>query len=96
MALQELLGGTAVLLTRGADGMTVFRDGHEPLHVLAMARNVFDVTGADDSVVSVLSLALAAGASLMEAAELANRAGGLAVGKVGTALTTSKELLEAC
>src|SRR5262249_42774843 len=62
--LVEVFGGTAVLITRGAEGMSLFRNGHPPLHIAAVSRNVFDVTGAGDTVVSALAMALAAGLTL--------------------------------
>ena len=76
------------LITQGEDGMTLFRRGHEPLHLSALARDVYDVTGAGDTVISTLSLALGAGADLATAARLANMAAGLAVEQVGTTVIT--------
>ncbi len=90
--LTDLLTGSAVLITRGAEGMTLFQKGIEPIHIPAMARHVFDVTGAGDTVVSTLALALAAGATLEEAANLANYAAGVVVGKFGTATISLEEL----
>lgn len=92
--LSRLLEGIALLVTRGPQGMTLFLDGLQTIHIPAVARNVFDVTGAGDTVVSTLALALAAGAALEDAARLANRAAGLVVEKVGTATVTRDELLE--
>ncbi len=89
------LGCRAVLLTRGESGMSLYERGRRPLHVPAAAREVFDVTGAGDSVIAALSLALAAGASLADAAALANAAAGVVVGKLGTAQATPAELLQA-
>ena len=91
--LLELLPGSAVLVTRGAEGMTLFRKGHLPVHIASAARSVFDVTGAGDTVASTLALALAAGAPLERAATVATRAAGIVVGKVGTAHVTPQELL---
>jgi D-beta-D-heptose 7-phosphate kinase/D-beta-D-heptose 1-phosphate adenosyltransferase len=76
------------LITQGEDGMTLFRRGEEPLHLSALARDVYDVTGAGDTVISTLSLALGAGADLVTAARLANMAAGLAVEQVGTTIIT--------
>jgi D-beta-D-heptose 7-phosphate kinase/D-beta-D-heptose 1-phosphate adenosyltransferase len=97
---QKLLGSIdcrAVLVTRGEEGMTLFtnggRDGDEVTHIPTVAREVYDVTGAGDTVVATLALALASGASLEEAAVLANHAAGVVVGKVGTASVTKDELL---
>jgi rfaE bifunctional protein kinase chain/domain len=83
----------AVLVTRGEEGMTLFTDGGEVTHIPTVAREVYDVTGAGDTVVATLALALATGASLTEAAVLANHAAGVVVGKVGTATVTREELL---
>jgi D-beta-D-heptose 7-phosphate kinase/D-beta-D-heptose 1-phosphate adenosyltransferase len=65
----------------------------EPVYVETAAREVYDVTGAGDTVIATLATALAAGASMLEAAHLANHAAGIVVGKVGTATATSTELL---
>jgi D-beta-D-heptose 7-phosphate kinase/D-beta-D-heptose 1-phosphate adenosyltransferase len=86
------LDGTALLLTRGADGISLFTSTADPVHIPAVAREVYDVTGAGDSVVSTLTLALAAGASLEDGARLANEAAAIAVGKVGTAAVGHEEL----
>ena len=94
--LVELLGETAVLITRGPQGMSLFRSRADALHIAAVARNVFDVTGAGDTVIATLAMALAAGARLEEAVELANRAAGIAVGKRGTATVLPEELWTAC
>ena len=92
--LSGILEGSALLITRGSQGMSLFLNGAEAVHILAVARNVFDVTGAGDTVVSTLALALAAGATLEDAARLANLAASIVVGKVGTATVTRDELLE--
>jgi D-beta-D-heptose 7-phosphate kinase/D-beta-D-heptose 1-phosphate adenosyltransferase len=91
----SLLGCRAVLVTRGEHGMSLFERGRPPLHVLTAAREVFDVTGAGDSVIATMALALAAGASLPEAAVLANCAAGVVVGKLGTAQASPEEVLAA-
>jgi rfaE bifunctional protein kinase chain/domain len=91
--LTRLLPGSALLITRGAEGMALFQDGSPPVHIPTVARAVFDVTGAGDTVVGTLTLALAAGAPLVEAARLANQAAGIVVGKVGTTTVTPDELL---
>jgi D-beta-D-heptose 7-phosphate kinase/D-beta-D-heptose 1-phosphate adenosyltransferase len=93
--LLSLLGCRAVLVTRGENGMSLFERGRPPLHVPTAAREVFDVTGAGDSVVATMALALAAGARLAEAAVLANCAAGVVVGKVGTAQASPDEVLAA-
>ena len=89
----SLLSCRAALVTRGEHGMSLFERGRAPLHVEAAAREVFDVTGAGDSVIATMALALAAGASLAEAAMLANEAAGVVVGKLGTAQASPAELL---
>ncbi len=87
------LGCRAVLVTRGERGMSLLERGRRPVHVPASAREVFDVTGAGDSVIATMTLAVVAGATLPEAAVLANGAAGVVVGKVGTAQATPDELL---
>ncbi len=82
-----------LLITRGEHGMTLFEDGRRAVQIEAAAREVFDVTGAGDTVISALTLALAAGAALREAAMIANHAAGIVVGKIGTAAVTPSELL---
>ncbi|HMU74320.1 MAG TPA: D-glycero-beta-D-manno-heptose-7-phosphate kinase [Elusimicrobiota bacterium] len=85
----------SVLITRGERGMSLYREGKPPLHIPSQAREVFDVTGAGDTVISTLSLALAAGANLEDAARLSNAAAGVVVGKLGTATVSPAELLAA-
>jgi rfaE bifunctional protein kinase chain/domain len=92
--LRRKVGGGAVVVTRGADGMTVFEDDGEGLDVPTVAREVFDVQGAGDTTIAALALALRAGASLLEAAVLANAAAGVVVGKVGTATASRDEVRE--
>lgn len=93
--LQEILGGPAVLITRGEAGMTLIDADGSAVHVPTMALEVYDVTGAGDTVIATLALALAAGASMREAAMLSNIAAGVVVGKVGTATLTADELIDA-
>ena len=93
--LTEILDGSAVLITRGPQGMSLFRTGMAPVHFPSVAQAIFDVTGAGDTVISTLALALAAGAALEQAAHLANWAAGIVVGKVGTTAVTLEELLNA-
>jgi D-beta-D-heptose 7-phosphate kinase/D-beta-D-heptose 1-phosphate adenosyltransferase len=83
----------ALLITRGEAGMALFEREREPLLIPTMAREVFDVTGAGDTVVATLALGLAAGLDFTEAAVLANSAAGIVVGKLGTATVTPAELL---
>jgi rfaE bifunctional protein kinase chain/domain len=85
------LGLNALLITRSEEGMTLYREG-ERLHVPAVAREVYDVSGAGDTVIAVLGVMLAGGASFAEAVELANKAAGIVVGKLGTAVVHSEEL----
>jgi len=82
----------ALLVTRGERGMSLFRRGASPAHLPAKAKEVFDVTGAGDTVISVLAAALAAGSPLADATALANLAAGIVVGKLGTASVTAEEL----
>jgi D-glycero-beta-D-manno-heptose-7-phosphate kinase len=89
--LRRSLQFQALLLTRSEEGMTLFDDEGE-LHVPAVAREVFDVTGAGDTVIATLATMLAAGLSLREAVPIANRAGGIVVGKFGTATVNYTEL----
>ena len=92
--LQRKLEVSAVLVTRGEQGMSLFEDGRVT-HIPAVAKEVYDVTGAGDTVVAALGLALTSGASLKEAAVIANHAAGVVVGKAGTATASRQELLEA-
>lgn len=92
--LREELGLAALLLTRSEEGMTLYekdKRSHEP----ARAREVFDVSGAGDTVIATLGVMLGAGAPLREAVGVANRAGGIVVGKLGTAVVQPRELLAA-
>ncbi|MGE9294141.1 MAG: bifunctional heptose 7-phosphate kinase/heptose 1-phosphate adenyltransferase [Puniceicoccales bacterium] len=83
-----------LVVTLGADGMLVCDEGKVAHRIPTVAREVFDVSGAGDTVISTLTLALAAGASVEEAAHLANRAAGIAIGKLGTATVTPQEILD--
>jgi len=84
-----------VLITCGKDGMVLFESGKVPHRIAADVRQVFDVSGAGDTVLAVLGLALASGASFQQAAALANVAAGVVVGKVGTASVSAEELAKA-
>ena len=92
--LRKLRCGAA-LVTRGEAGMTLFEEGRRPVHIPTAAREVFDVTGAGDTVIATVALALCAGARLGEAAMLANHAAGVVVGKLGTATASPEEILAA-
>lgn len=83
----------AALITRGEEGMSLFTSGGEMTHIPTVAREVYDVTGAGDTVIATLAVALAAGASFAEAAVLANHAAGVVVGKLGTAAVARDELM---
>jgi len=91
--LLDRLGLKALLMTRGEEGMSLYESSGAVTHIPAVAREVFDVTGAGDTTIGVFSLSLAAGASFREAAFLANQAAGIAVGKVGTATVSREELM---
>lgn len=85
----------ALLITRGDRGMTLLQVNDPPLHIPARAREVFDVTGAGDTVIAVMAAAMAAGETLANAATLANIAAGIVVGKLGAATVTVAELQDA-
>ena len=91
--IREKLGCDAVLITRGDRGMLLLGADGEPVYVETAAREVYDVTGAGDTVIAALAGALATGATMLEAASLANHAAGIVVGKVGTATATAVELM---
>jgi len=92
LALLNDLQLEALLVTRGEKGMTLLQPNQPPLHLPTLAREVFDVTGAGDTVISTLAASLAAGADFSEATVLANQAAGLVVGKLGTATINQQEL----
>ena len=94
-ALRIELELEALLITRSEKGMTLIREGHEPLHLPTRAREVYDVTGAGDTVIGMLGLALAADHGFPEAMTLANLAAGLVVAKPGTATLSIAELYTA-
>jgi rfaE bifunctional protein kinase chain/domain len=89
--LRETLALQGLLVTRSEEGMTLF-DAQGALHVTAQAREVFDVTGAGDTVIATLAAMVAAGLGLREALPIANKAGGIVVGKFGTATVSYEEL----
>ncbi|MBK6006715.1 D-glycero-beta-D-manno-heptose-7-phosphate kinase [Ramlibacter ginsenosidimutans] len=91
--LRTSLDLTGLLVTRSEEGMTLY-DAQGELHVKAQAREVFDVTGAGDTVIATLATMVAAGLSLREAVPIANRAGGIVVGKFGTATVSYEELFQ--
>jgi rfaE bifunctional protein kinase chain/domain len=93
--IRQRLGCQTVLVTRGEKGMSLFESNNHSWHIPTQARQVYDVTGAGDTVVGTLALALSTGASMREAATLANYAAGIVVGMVGTATVSTKQLTEA-
>ena len=93
--LRDELGLEALLVTRSEQGMTLLVPGHEPLHLPTEAREVYDVTGAGDTVIAAFGAALAAGHDFAHAARVANLAAGIVVGKLGTATVSTAELARA-
>ena len=93
--LIEKSGIEKLLITCGKDGMVLFEPGRKPFKISTKAREVYDVSGAGDTVMAVLGLGMAAGLPLKEAITLANTAAGIVVGKVGTATVSKRELLQA-
>jgi bifunctional ADP-heptose synthase (sugar kinase/adenylyltransferase) len=93
--LLERFASEAILITRGEEGMALFERDGAITAIPTVAKEVYDVTGAGDTVISALTLALAAGSTFPEAAVLANYAAGIVVGKVGTATVTPEELKKA-
>ena len=91
--IRDKLRCDSVLITRGDKGMVLLEGDADPVFVETTAREVYDVTGAGDTVIATLAAALAGGASILEAANVANHAAGIVVGKVGTATATATELL---
>ena len=94
-ALIEQFGVASAVITRGESGMSLITPGDAPQHLSARAREVYDVSGAGDTVTALLALTLGAGAALDDAARLANLAAGVVVGKVGTAVVYGDDLLHA-
>jgi len=93
-SIRQRLQCDAVLITRGERGMMLLEGENDPVFVKTAAREVFDVTGAGDTVIATLAVALASGASMTEAAVLANHAAGIVVGKLGTATADAKEIIQ--
>jgi D-glycero-beta-D-manno-heptose-7-phosphate kinase len=90
--LLEKLDARSMLITRGAQGMSLFARDYEPTHIPTFARQVFDVTGAGDTVIATFVAAVSAGADLVEAAVMANAGAGYTVGEIGTATVTVRQL----
>jgi D-glycero-beta-D-manno-heptose-7-phosphate kinase len=93
--IRQRLGCHSVLVTRGERGMSLFETDGTSFHIPTMARQVYDVTGAGDTVIATLALALATGASMRDGAVLANHAAGIVVGMVGTATVSGPQLTQA-
>jgi len=93
--LMKRLRCDALVITRGEEGMAIFEPHQEPFLVPTVAQEVYDVTGAGDTVIGTMALALATGASVRTAAGLANEAAGIVVGKMGTATVSRQELIRA-
>lgn len=93
--LRQRLGCDCVLITRGEKGMSLFEANGSHWHIPTVARQVYDVTGAGDTAIGTLALAMATGASIRDGAILANYAAGIVVGMVGTATVTAQQLTEA-
>lgn len=91
--LRESLNLDALLVTRSEEGMTLFSEA-SPFHVAALAREVYDVSGAGDTVIGILAVMLASGHQMTEAVQWANKAAGIVVGKLGTAVAHPEELFE--
>ena len=94
-ALLKRLRCKVLVITRGEEGMALFEPNQEPYLVPTVAKEVYDVTGAGDTVIGTMALAMAGGFGVREAARLANHAAGIVVGKVGTATVTQEELARA-
>lgn len=95
--LLKKLACDSVLITRGEEGMSLFEKQNSDInvtHLPTVAKKVFDVTGAGDTVIATITLAHVAGASLVDAAKIANVAAGIVVGKIGTATATKEEIIE--
>lgn len=92
--IRQRLDCESVLITRGERGMMLLERGQEPVYVETVAREVYDVTGAGDTVIAALAVALAAKATMLESAMLANHAAGIVVAKVGTATASRDELID--
>jgi D-beta-D-heptose 7-phosphate kinase/D-beta-D-heptose 1-phosphate adenosyltransferase len=91
--LMASLQQTSILVTEGAEGMTLFQPGQEPVWFSGLARALYDVTGAGDTVIATLALAAASGCDWVRAAHLANHAAACVIGKLGTAACTAEDLI---
>ncbi len=93
--IMEMISCLYLIIKRSEQGMSIFERGKKPVHIPTIAREVFDVTGAGDTVIATAALAMLGGMSVKEAAVMANAAAGVVVGKIGTAVCTPEELLAA-
>lgn len=93
-ALMAASGLKHLLITRSEEGMSLFSQGGEIVHIPTVAREVFDVSGAGDTVLATLAVGIASGLSMAESARLANIAAGIAVGKLGTSIVTPQEIID--
>lgn len=93
--LLQMTNAKSVVITRGEKGMSIFRVGKKPYHIPTVAKEVFDVSGAGDTVIATMSLALAGGADIIMASKIANQAAGIVVGKLGVATVSQEELINA-
>jgi rfaE bifunctional protein kinase chain/domain len=84
----------ALLVTRSEDGMSLYQANNEVLHEPTHTREVFDVSGAGDTVIATLAVMMASGAALPDAMRIANRAAGIVVGKLGTAVVSREEIIQ--
>lgn len=94
-AIMSATGLQHLLITRSEEGMSLFSQGGEIVHIPTVAREVFDVSGAGDTVLATLAVGIASGFSMAESARLANIAAGIAVGKLGTSIVTPQEIIDA-
>jgi D-beta-D-heptose 7-phosphate kinase/D-beta-D-heptose 1-phosphate adenosyltransferase len=94
--LQQIWSSGSLLVTLGEQGMLLLEGDQQPLYLPARAQEVFDVSGAGDTALAIFTLGIVAGGTPAEAAELANRASGIVVGKIGTATVRINELIAAC
>jgi rfaE bifunctional protein kinase chain/domain len=92
--LQERINAAVLIVTRGSKGLYIFTDHNPPIHIPTFAKEVYDVSGAGDTVISVLTLAYASGFSIVESATIANHAAGVVCGKRGTATATVSEIYQ--
>ncbi|HCE69509.1 MAG: bifunctional heptose 7-phosphate kinase/heptose 1-phosphate adenyltransferase [Geobacteraceae bacterium GWC2_55_20] len=93
-AIMDTAGLRHLLITRSEEGMSLFSKGEDAVHIPTVAREVFDVSGAGDTVLAALAVGIASGCGMVEAARLANVAAGIAVGKLGTSIVTPQEIIE--